>query len=549
MARENRLTRRQFLTGAGVASLAVAGTGLVGCSAVTASNTTSKTQSVPVWEQIPNAIPAGNIKKTVSAEVVIVGAGIAGCCAAMSAAQAGLHTVVVQKGGAVFNYATGVASYDTKQQKAAGAPDKYDVEQLISGFMANATNIPDRQFIELWRKRSGSDMDWLYDLMLGTEIDPPTWDWTEDEPIMGMFNMIAAMPVLAKMAQEKGVEFYYNTPAVQLERKNAGRVTAVIAKNENGDYQKFEASKAVVLCAGDYGNNPEMRAEFMPHAEGFQSAVYPAYNTGDGELMAMWVGAAMDKKPHCTNIHYDLIDGTLKQIYGAGIPWLRVNKNGERFSNEDVIYGLIPLQDASQPGCVHIDIFDADYETYQPLMGDGLYRSYPTAEDTAPVFLKYLDNQGIDHSTISDYTAMLEAYVKLGTMFKADTIEGLAKQINVPGDALKMTVDRYNKLVDAGKDKDYGKSPDYLYPIKKAPFYGVPRQAYSLSCLSGLAINYDCQVLDTDGNVISGLYACGNNSGGRWFAGLVQPMNIPGVPSSRAVITARVAIENIAKQA
>lgn len=545
---DQRLTRRSFLQVAGVGALAVTGAGLSGCATASPADkpaqATEAGESAPIWEQIPEPIPVDDIRETVSAEVVIMGAGLAGCCAAMSAAEAGLKTVVLQKLDRVFNYATGIASYDCREQVAAGAPDKYDIDELLSLYMSQATNLPDRRFIELWRERSGKDADWLYDLMADTELDAPSWSWEEPEPIMGMFDCIAAMPLLAEKAQKLGVEFYFSTPAVQLER-DSDRVTAVIAQNDAGDYLKFDASKAVILCAGDYGNNPEMRAEFMPHAEGFLSAVTPAVNTGDGELMAMWVGAAMDKKPHCTNIHYDLIDFSTSQVFGSGIPWLRVNKNGERFSNEDVVYGLIPLQDAAQPDCMHIDIFDSDYERYKPLMGTGLYRSDPPVEAFAPTYRSYLDEKDIDHAGMSDYEAIIKAHLELGTMFEADSIEELADKVGVDASALKASVARYNELVKKGKDEDFGKPTEYLFPIENAPFYAVPRQAFSLSCLSGLSINLDAQVLDKEGNVIPGLYACGNNSGGNWFAGLVQPMCIPGVPSSRAIITARVAVESI----
>lgn len=548
---EKKFTRRSFIQGAGVGTAMLAGAGLFGCAAPSSSAESSKKAATEndtaSWDKAPDAISPDQIKETVTAEVVIVGAGLAGCCAAMSAAQAGLKTVVLQKLDRVFNYATGIASYDSKLQKEHGAPDKYDVDELLSLYMSQATNIPDRRFIELWKERSGQDADWLYDLMADTELDAPTWGWEEPEPIMGMFDCIKAMPLLAEKAQELGVEFRFSTPAVQLER-DGERVSAVFAQNEQGEYLKFEASKAVILCAGDYGNNPDMRAEFLPHAEGFQSAVTPAANTGDGDLMAVWVGGAMDKKPHCTNIHYDLIDFSTAQVFGSGIPWLRVNKLGERFSNEDVVYGLIPMQDAAQPESMHIDIFDANYEKYKPLMGTGLYRSDPPVEAFAPTWRTYLDDKGIDHSAMSDYEAIVKAHVEIGTMVEADTIEDLAQKADIPVDTLVKTVARYNELAELHKDKDFGKPGDYLFPIAEGPFYAVPRKAFSLSCLSGLAINLDAQVLDEEGVAIPGLYACGNNSGGGWFAGLVQPMSIPGVPSARAIITARVAVEAIAAE-
>jgi fumarate reductase flavoprotein subunit len=547
------LTRRNFLFGLGVTSAAVVGGSLGACSPSVPTNSTkatapeTKQAPVPVWEQVPDAIPESDIKETISAEVVIVGAGIAGCVAAMAAAEAKLDTVVLQKLSTPANFATGVATYASKAQIANGAPNKYDIEELLSDYMRNSTNLPDRRFIEMWRDRSGNDFDWLVDHFTEDEVAAPYWDWNEAQPLMGMFDMISAMQILAEKAEAGGAKFYYETPAVQLVREDNGKVTAVIAQNSNGDYLKFAATKGIVLCAGDYGNNPEMRAEFLPHAEGLPSAVAPAWNTGEGELIAMWIGAEMDRKPHCTNIHYDLIDGTLDQVFGAGIPWLKVNKNGKRFNNEDVQYGYVPMQDVFQPDFMHFDVFDGNYETYQPQMGDGLYRSFPSPKDTfaAPCFAEYLKEKGVDTAGMSDYDALLETYVLLGSMLRGDTLEDVAEQAGIDAVALKETVVRYNELAAKGVDEDYGKSGNYLFPIDTPPYYIVPRQAYSLSCLSGLSINLKAQVLDTEGKVIPGLYAAGNNSGGRWFAGLVQPMSIPGLPASRAIISARLAIESI----
>lgn len=553
----NTISRRSFLAGAGLAS-ATAIAGLAGCAPqgqgdgsdkTAPSDTLSNTGSS--WRTPPAPIGDDQIGETISTEVAIVGAGISGCVAALTAAEAGLDAIVLQKTNAVLNYGSCLGTYDCKQQKENGAPDQYDVNELISEWMRYAMNIPDRAFMSIWRDRSGADGDWFYEALSDCDIEAPVWDWDSKPAILGSFSMIDAMPFITEKAEKAGVQFLYETPAVQLVRGTdnaSGPVTAVIAQKKDGSYIKVEASKGILLCAGDYGNEPEMRAELLPHAEGFPSPYPEDVNTGDGIKMAVWVGAAVDQAPHCVNIHYDLVDGKLDQVFGSGIPWLRVNTNGERFSNEDVEYDYIPLQDARQPDHVHIDIFDADYDTYYPQMGDGLYRGYPTPEFCSPVYKQYLDENGVSYEGMTDYDAILEAEVHLGTAVRADTIEELAQQLGVPADTLGKTVDRYNELVAQGSDPDYGKPGKYLFPIKTPPFYGIRRQAYILSCLSGVSINHSSQVVDTNGDPIENLYACGINSGGQWFAGLLQPMDIPGLPCARSLITARMAIEDIASR-
>lgn len=156
-------TRRGFLKGAGVLCAGTTLAAMAGCAPAqpqdkAASTTLGATgDAAPVWETAPEPIADDQITETVQADVVIVGAGIAGNVAAMAAAEAGLSAVVLQKLDRVANYGTGVASYDCRKQKEMGAPDKYDVSELLSLYMSQGVNMPDRRFMEMWVRRSGAD--------------------------------------------------------------------------------------------------------------------------------------------------------------------------------------------------------------------------------------------------------------------------------------------------------------------------------------------------------------------------------------------------------
>jgi fumarate reductase flavoprotein subunit len=140
----------------------------------------------------------------------------------------------------------------------------------------------------------------------------------------------------------------------------------------------------------------------------------------------------------------------------------------------------------------------------------------------------------------------LEEALINGEVLKEPAIEELAQRMGVPVTAFKATVARYNELARRGKDDDFGKHPDRLTTLEKAPFFACRMEARRMVILSGLKINTRLQVLDTERNVIPGLYAAGNVSGS--FFGDSYPTTIPGLTHSRAWTFGRLAGLNAAAE-
>ena len=107
----------------------------------------------------------------------------------------------------------------------------------------------------------------------------------------------------------------------------------------------------------------------------------------------------------------------------------------------------------------------------------------------------------------------VDAMVEKGIIYKADTLEDLAKQIGCPSEALKTSVEKYNSYVDAGEDPDFGKNV-FGTKIETAPFYAVIEKPSVHHTMGGLTINTDAEVLNEDGTAIKGLYAAGEVTGG-----------------------------------
>ena len=464
---------------------------------------------------------------------MVAGAGISGLTAALSAAEAGAKTILIEK-GATYNF-RGLhnAALSSKLQRQAGI--KIDPDQVISTIMEFGSYRSDQRLVKLWADNCSTVMDWLLDMAeaagITVVLDPTTKSWYfPNYPTIHVFlpkyqETLAEM--LLRNGRERGVESYFNTPAVQLLRKGKGRVTGVIAQTSQGDYVQFNASRGVVLCTGDYGSDRRMVKKYCDwQALGHLKCAYEGgLNTGDGLKMGLQVGAAVDDPHHCAML-FDWTVWSEKGLFNiARQPWLYVNLLGERFMNEDLPWGYECNQILRQPGEVAWAIWDAKYDQEWPRM-----RSQCCKNMGPPTYL--WDPKQLDEA------------IHKGNVLTAQTMEELMQKMDAPIETFNPTVRRYNEFARHGKDIDFGKHPDRLTTIEKPPFYACKMEVRYMVILSGLKVNTKLQVLDTERNIIPGLYAAGNVSGS--FFGTVYPTTVPGLTHSRAWTFGRLAGLNAA---
>jgi fumarate reductase flavoprotein subunit len=485
-----------------------------------------------------SAVPEGDIRERVIADVVIVGAGLAGACAAVSAAEAGADTVVLEKGPTTMAHGSYNGVIGSGLQRELGI--EVDKAQLVTELMRWASFTIDQRLVSLWADRGGQVMDWLLDLAaaagLSVEVESYPWtgEWTALYSAAHRFEggNRTLLSMLEGKALELGVQINYNTPAVQLLRKQDGKVSGVIAATPEGDYRQFN-SKAVVLCTGDYGGDREMLERYCPWAaESVYSHYYPALNTGDGHKMGLRIGAAMDEVPHCSMVlDGRFTDPSVHEITGQAWltitrqAWLNVNSRGERYVNEMTPASVVARADMLQPGHMKWSVWDGNWEADVAAFGDAMGRLLPPAPG---------------------YRETLQKAVDRGNIKKASTIEELAQMMEVPQDTFLATVARYNELARTGEDLDFYKPASRLTTIDKPPFYAAKTGGGFYVTLGGLKVNSKLQVLDTDANVIPGLYAAGNVSGG-FFAHL-YPIVVPGISHGRALTFGRLAGLNAATE-
>lgn len=547
------LSRRSFISGtAAVASTAaLAGT----VTSALADEAQESTAYTPSFMQAPAPIDAADIKETVDADIVIIGSALSGLCACRAAVENGAkNIVVIEKADTWQCRSNQFGTIGGKIQEDLGI--KIDRNAAVGQLMKECGYRPNQRILNLWADNSGEAFDWFLAPMEGkyvveNESDPydaeeghlsvrkthwpePDNSHTEDDFYPIFSDCQITLPTMAPWVEaiynicvEAGVTFKFSTWARQLVRENnEGPVTGVICQDVDGNYSQVNASKAVLLATGDFAGNKDMMSYYVPWATRFAS-IFPnrdaagdPTNTGDGQCMGMWIGAKMEDGPLAPMTHH--LGGPLGMD-----AFLLTDVNGDRFVNEDV--GGQPFQNqlSRLPKKTAWQVFDSEWPNQLQYMDCGHGNvSWYVDDDKVPGG-SYGRNAYISQ-------AMFDEAMASDAGVQADTIEELAEKMGVPVEEFCATIERYNELAKKGVDEDFGKRADRMFAIENPPFYGYKlTDTVLLVCMGGLETTVDFEVLDTNDDVIPGLYAVGNAQGGRFLVD--YPLPCPGISHGMAM--------------
>ncbi len=535
------LTRRNALKLGGIAAVGILGSGmLAGCqpkeSPRRGESAGGEGGSVGAsFLQAPE--PITDFAETHDYDVVVVGAGESGLSAAYSALKAGAHVAVVQNINTAQTTGNMAASIDLSQT------DEAAVQACVSFINWKSDYRSNRDLVNVWAHHSQEALAWWADEAAQGGVEAQYHDAVLNYNgydihlhantyfhVEGNHNA-AALAIADRLAQQ-GVEFFYNTPCVQLAVEE-GAVTGAVCENENGDHLLFNASKGVILACGDYSSNREMLDYYSPDTKGFE--LFTTFRDGSALCAGMWAGAVMTPTVHTKMIHGEPANVRLE------MPFLFVDMHGNRFMDETCCRMgymnnfarpyLAELGFENSLGAKFFSIVPGDWEShYEAWKAAHPYdiSQYNGANKVNPE--KWISATSVEElaQKMVDYAAENE----LPCDFDAQTVVD--------------TVTRYNEVCATGRDEDFGKGAEFLIPIEGETVYAIPRGSNKLpAILGGLVVDADHQCLNGEFQPIQGLFAVGNASG-QFFGGVDYPMDIEGLSIGRAITSGYVAGAHVA---
>lgn len=511
-------------------------------------------------------IDDADVYDEVTADVVIVGVGIAGVSAARKAAELGASVITID-GAAAPSYRSGeyavINSPTLNKRWPERALTEDDINEIIDSHVNESCYRVKRTIASKWAHNIGEVFDWWMGaddhLFIADQTRQPISDENADDFLLPIFRPLPSYtdadgnvheynwkeerfpcyPTSVEFKPDQGftvnanwqkaldtgnVTPYFGHFGKKLIMDSDGRCVGVYALDDNpdsatrGKYLKVNAARGVLLSTGDYGSNDACMYHFAPDVmkTHYNNRLFTSMdingnptNQGDGLRMGAWAGARVSGY-NAPMIHHM---GGGADLSGVGVMgnagFLNLNIDGKRFMNEDIPGQQLENQIEGQRGMNTWQVFDSNWPeqlTHMPAAHGGAcyYEDYQSEEE-AP------KNNTTYRNWKSPY--QLDAAVADGRCLKADTLEDLAAQM-YPDDKTAQqnaldSIQRYNELAAAGHDDDFNKVPSRLMAVDKAPFYADQfTTAIMLVCIGGLESDEDChtykEITDDQGRQVEG---------------------------------------------
>ena len=450
------------------------------------------------WSEKKEAVVEKGADVVLEADVVIVGAGGAGLAAAVQANQNGSTVIVLEKmgkvGGNTILAGGAMNAVNDRSEQAIAYNDS--VEWHFTQTMNGGDNQGDPVLVHTLVSNAYAGVEWLMDL--GMEFQDETaglftvtgglWPRAH-KPVMPLGQGFFAT-YMNYIDSHEGVDVMLNTCANELMVDESGRVCGVVATGETGNTVTVKAHNGVVMATGGFAASVELRSAFNTQWADLGDSIKSTNHagaTGDGIKMMQKLGADFVQMGNIQLLPLgDPVTGSLSGNIEHDVETrIFINKEGNRFVNEggrrdDMTNALFAQTDAYM-----WIVMDSD--------------TYPTGDE------------------LNNFGETINQLVEAGRAFKGETLEELAEKIGVPAENLVAAVTEFNRHAEGG---DLAGTPDefgrtlFSTPIDNGPFYAAARVPTVHHTMGGVHINQYCQVINENGQIIPGLYAAGEVTGG-----------------------------------
>ena len=450
--------------------------------------------------------------KEEKADLVIIGGGLAGLCAAYAAVRKGVKPIVLEKlqflGGAGL-FPEGSLGVNTRYTKEHGI--KTTVQQVLDAALQYHHFRADPAILRVLIEESGRTIDDVLDL--GIELRGIRTVYPKEESLQTWHlfkgGCAAVIQKFVEQIKAKGGTIHTETTAEKLIMEN-GRVAGVEATTAKGDKYIIKAKK-VIIATGGFAANKEMLAQYV-------------FDSSDlGMIEPIWLrGPVVDGRTG---------DGiNMARLVGAGVTGMHTVAG-----NAPYLPDVPPINQFSGPvttaGGVSYTIFDQ--HMMDKMVNEGAVLPF-NAIVLAGVPLKALPKTW-------------EIGMQRGWAFKADTVEELAQQLGMPPENLVDTMKRVNKYAEEKHDPEFGRLPEHLvkFDMEKGPYYALKAIRCFFLTLGGVKVTPNFEARTPQGDVIPGLYVVGQDIGGLFDS--TYDLRCEGSASSFAMTSGRVAAEHAIK--
>lgn len=422
-------------------------------------------------------------------DAIVLGAGPAGLIAAITAHDNGAKVVVLEKcdrpdGNAIFAIGS-ICGWGSRHQKEQGIAD--DTAEAFNAMMMDVSKqMGDKALNRCYTDNITAGIDWL-EADIGVKFKKirrmpyPRLGRTCRVDGEGLTGGAQLVQKLLKACAKRGIEIKYQHKAIELTRTDKFEVTGVKCATPDG-IVTFASKGGVCIATGGFSANPEMVDRYIGGWATRMVLRGSKSTTGENVLLTM---PLFTKFVNMDQFHSGPIIGAthvnpadvLNSGYGV-----QVNTSGVRFMDENNTYVI----KARTTGLKTLDNM-----------------AWVIVDSECPVLPKVIGN-----------------FDRLNSPYgKADTIEELCKQVNLPVERVTKIVKEYNDALAANKLGEMNPPCTYKkpHPVAKAPFYAVPFQGGMTATFGGPLINVKAEIQSLDGHSIPGLYAAGNAAGGIFF--------------------------------